>query len=301
MIIRRFGLAPWLLVLAPVAHVDAQELPQSELVPGGVLLQPLPGPADHAPTVRFLGQRCMVLRQGDHWLAVVGIPLAAGPGKAVLQIEDGTPREINFEITDKQYAIQRLTVEPSKVNPPKAELERVARDQKRQHAAVTTFSDSVPVTLRLLQPVPGLRQDSYGKRRVFNNEPRAPHSGMDIAATTGTAIKAAADGRVIDAGNLYFNGNTIFIDHGEGLVTMYCHLSKIGVKAGERVHAGQIIGKVGATGRVTGPHLHLGVALNGAMVNPALFLPAVAGVVPPAPAAPVSPEPPAPGGAGQLE
>jgi murein DD-endopeptidase MepM/ murein hydrolase activator NlpD len=298
MIVRRFGLAPSLLILAPLAHGAAQELPQAELVPGGVLLQPIPGPADHAPVVRFLGQRCMVLRQADQWLAVVGIPLAANPGKATLEVEDSTPREIGFQISDKQYAIQRLTVEPSKVNPPKSELERVARDQKRQHAAVTMFSESLPVTLRLLQPVPGFRQDSYGKRRVFNNEQRAPHSGMDIAAPTGTPIKAAADGRVIDAGNLYFNGNTIFIDHGEGLVTMYCHLSKIGVKAGQQVHAGEIIGKVGATGRVTGPHLHLGVALNGAMVNPALFLPLLPGVAAPAP---VPQEPPPPGGAEQIQ
>ena len=277
---RRMRLAVIVAALALVTGTGAfaaiATLPQASLVPGGVFIFPIHSlDKQAAPVVTLDGQRAMVLRSEGRWVAVVGLPLSEKPGHLAVVVRNGDAPEtsVGFDITDKHYVTQSLKVAPGKVDLSKEDEARVSREIPHIKAIMATFTDTAPTTLRLRQPIPGVRSSTYGMRRIFNNEPRNPHTGMDIAAPTGTPIKAPAAGRVIDTGDYFFNGNTVFIDHGEGMITMYCHLSEIDVKVGDSVTTGQVIAKVGATGRVTGPHLHFGVALNATFVDPALFLP----------------------------
>lgn len=260
--------------MAIASTASLPPLPTMSAVPGGVMLFYIDGPPDAPPLVEYAARRVMVLRDENNWLAVVGIPLWAEPGRAEIRVTPAGGREElwDFDIAAKKYAAQHLKVPPRQVDLSAADLKRVELERERIGKALKVYTDAAPATLQLLQPVPGRRSSSYGLRRFFNKQPRSPHSGMDIAAGIGTPILAPADARVIDTGDFFFNGNTVFLDHGRGLVTMYCHLSEIGVEPGAQVKSGEPIGKVGATGRVTGPHLHWGVVLNGVFVDPALFL-----------------------------
>lgn len=277
------------LACAAAARSASPALPVQRAVPGGIVLLPVTalqvtGENSKTPQVYFGDAPVMVLpRAGQaapgNWLAVVGIPLSQPPGPAAIRI-GGTAQNVSqpFVVRPAHYRTQRLRVPPAQVELSAADLARVAGERTRIHTALATFTATPPATLRLQPPIVGARSSSFGLRRYFNGEARDPHSGMDIAATTGTVVHAAADGVVLETGSYFFNGNTVLLDHGSGLITMYCHLSKISVQSGQHVLAGEPIGAVGATGRVTGPHLHFGVALNRAFVDPALFLPAAPAV-----------------------
>ena len=249
--------------------------PKPALVPGGIALLPL-GPAASRPAAQVQDIPLLVTGTPVGWTAIVGIALAATPGVNSISVSlgDGTQRQIDYKVAQKKYLEQHLKVAPGTVDLSAQNEARYQRERAHQATVMATFSEPAPMvdSLRMQLPVVGRRSSSFGLRRVFNGKPRNPHSGMDIAAATGTPINTPLDGRVIDTGDYFFNGNTVWLDHGGGLLSLYCHLSEIGVKPGDQLKPGDALGAVGATGRVTGPHLHWGVMLNRVMVDPALFV-----------------------------
>jgi murein DD-endopeptidase MepM/ murein hydrolase activator NlpD len=247
--------------------------PRASQVPGGVGRLSL-GPAASRPVASHEGMPILVIGDPIEWTAVVGIALAQSPGEASIDVaSDGEPkRRVAYTVAPKKYSEQRLTVAPGKVELSPQDLARYQREAAHAKEVMATFSAPNPERLHMAVPVPGRRSSSFGLRRVFNGQSRNPHSGMDIAAATGTPIAAPLAGRVIDTGDYFFNGHTVWLDHGGGLLTMYCHLSAMDAQPGEVLPAGARLGAVGATGRVTGPHLHWGVMLNRTMVDPALFI-----------------------------
>jgi len=249
-------------------------LPRTAAVPGGVARVDL-GKLPAAPRVTVDGRRVLVVQDGTKWVALVGIGLQAKAGTTIpVKVRDAAgSREVRVRVKPKQYATQHLKVAPKHVQLSPEDLARYEREREHLQAVLRRWSEQAPAALLLQAPAAGERSSSFGLRRVFNGEGRNPHSGMDIAAPTGTPVVAATDGEVIDTGDYFFNGNTVIVDHGQGFLTLYCHLSEIGTATGARVAAGAELGKVGATGRVTGPHLHFSVYLNATPVDPALFLP----------------------------
>lgn len=262
-------------VCAP-AMGQTRALPQSDPVPGGVALVPLMASTPEPPVVHFKGRRTMVVRADERWTAVVGIPLATSPGRHTLRIRTRGSAEHTqiFTVRQKRYAEQRIQLKNKRmVNPTKTDLERIGRERKRIKTALKHWSNDLRLEQRFLLPVDGPLSSPFGLRRFFNDQPRKPHSGIDLVAPQGTPVRAPAPGRVVETGHYFFNGKTIFVDHGQGLVTMYCHLDRIDVSPGQEVGRGEMMGAVGKTGRVTGAHLHWGVSLNNTMVEPMLFFP----------------------------
>lgn len=248
----------------------AGELPHAP-VPGGIARVSLQAAATGpAPDVRYRGRRVLVMPQDGVWQAVVGLPLDAQPGRHEL-LRGDTP--LSFDIAGKHYPEQRLTVsDQRKVNPLPEDLRRIEHEQRTIRAALNHYSATAPPDIFMPLPAAGPFSSPFGLRRFFNGQARKPHSGLDIAAPLGAPVKAPLPARVLAQGDFFFNGNTVLLDHGQGLVSMYCHLDRIAVRDGERLAAGQELGTVGKTGRVTGPHLHWGVALNGNLIDPSLLI-----------------------------
>ncbi len=237
-------------------------------VPGGVAMIPIETGAK--PT--FDGKSVLTIQNDGQHIAVVGLALSLEPGTYTL---DNVGSQLTFEVFPKKYLEQRIYLKNERhVTPNALDLDRIKKESQKQRDALNAFDGSLNA-IHMILPVEGPISGPFGKRRFFNDQPRRPHSGTDIAAPTGTPIKAAAAGKVSLIGDFFFNGRLVVIDHGEGLKTMYNHMDQIDVKEGQAVGQSETIGTVGSTGRSTGPHLHLGVILNGVSVDPKLFIPEI--------------------------
>jgi murein DD-endopeptidase MepM/ murein hydrolase activator NlpD len=254
-----------------IGATSAVAMPEHSPWPGGIAVIEIAPASAPLPVVEFGDQRVLVARRGNQWVAAIGIPLGTLPGDASLRVNES--EVVTFSIESRAYREQHLTVKnQSHVTPDEDQLARIGRERRIIAAALGSWRSTAMDDMTLAAPVHGRRSSSFGLRRFFNEQPRSPHKGMDIAANEGTAIMTPRDGVVTVTGDFFFNGNTVIIDHGQGFVTMYCHLSEIGVSEGDELRTGDTIGAVGATGRVTGPHLHFGTYLNNTAVDPALLI-----------------------------
>lgn len=252
-------------ILSGLLSIQTFALPVHNPVPGGIAVIKV-APATKSAT--YKGKPVMlVIEEGERY-AIVGLGLSTKPGQHELE----TNKSITFKVKDKIYKEQRLTIKNKrKVNPYADDMPRIQADRKEMDTAFLNFVSKDPA-LAFSMPVEGIISSPFGLKRFLNNQARNPHSGLDIAAAEGTPIHAPAPGVVTASGNYFFNGNTVLVDHGQGLISMYCHMSRIDVEVGEEINAGEVLGAVGMTGRVTGPHLHWSVSLNNARVDPNLFL-----------------------------
>jgi murein DD-endopeptidase MepM/ murein hydrolase activator NlpD len=269
-----------LLMLALVEPMIAQPaitLRSRALQPGEVVVLTIAAPADAvALRVRAFDRDVPAYRDGNEWHAIVGIDLDVKPGRYRLIAESGSPAHVvameDIDVLPRRFRTRRLTVNEAFVTPPKSEEARIEREAAllaatwRSSAATRLWSGA------FLRPVPHEANSAFGTRSIFNGKPRNAHGGADFLSPAGTPIHAPNAGRIAVARNLYYSGNTVIIDHGLGVFSMLAHLSRIDVREGDVVTPSQIIGLVGATGRVTGPHLHWAVRAADARVDPLSLL-----------------------------
>ena len=250
----------------------AWALPPSNPVPGGIVTLKIAAASEARPEVFYRGQAVAMSRHRGDWYAIVGLNLNSKAGHHQVQANG---KGVSFQVKNKDYPEQHITLKTRKhIDLSTADLQRHRQEKKQAAAVFRRFDLTQSPDLAFLKPVAGPYSSPFGLRRFFNESPRKPHSGLDIAAPKGTPIKAPAAGKVVLTGHFFFNGKVVYVDHGQGLISMFCHLSDISVSSGDTLQKGQILGKVGATGRVTGPHLHWSVSLNNARIDPMLLLPA---------------------------
>ena len=258
------------------SSIFAIDYPTINPVPGGIAVVNLDAPFNNLTKVFFNKKRVLVKQSDNGWQAFIGLPLKIKAGKHHVDIIDSKGKKIqkHFFVAKKDYETRHITINNKRmVSPTKKDIERHYKEKPLMLAALKKWTDNNNIQTNFIAPVDGRFSSIFGLKRIYNKQARIRrHTGLDIAAPQGTNIKSPAKGTVIRTGSYFFTGNTVFIDHGQGLVTMYCHLNKTHVKAGQQLVQGESIGTVGMTGRVSGPHLHWVVSLNNTKVDPKLFI-----------------------------
>lgn len=275
----------------------ALALPENHSVNGGLTIIPID--IKQKPEAYFQGKRIPVLPsiKPNQWLLVVAIPLNSVEPIHYLDVTKPVKAIVPFQVSDKLYTAQYLNIKDlSKVDPQADDLIRIANETKKLNKIYSTYTNTNPFEKPFAAPIRGPISSMFGLKRFYNKQPRDPHSGLDIAAQEGEPVYAVNKGVVAETGDYFFTGNTVIIDHGMGVFSLYAHLSKIDVAVGEPIQQGQEVGLVGMTGRVTGPHLHWTMIVNQTLVEPLLFVPirniAIVPAVPQKkPTSPISKEP----------
>ena len=265
-----------LFFLININSLSAADFPKSNPVPGGIAVINLPATFTASSKVFFGKKRVLTRKKENTWQALVGLALKTKMGIHKIKIinPQGKHKFQEFSVQNKDYETRHITITNKRmVSPTKKDIERHYKEKPLMLAALKKWSDNNDIQTKFISPVDGRFSSIFGLKRIYNKQKRIRrHTGLDIAAPQGTAIISPAKGKVIRTGSYFFTGNTVFIDHGQGLITMYCHLNKTHVKAGQKLSQGESIGTVGMTGRVSGPHLHWVVSLNNTKVDPKLFI-----------------------------
>lgn len=270
---RKLGWISALCLLLLCQSTFAFLFPREERVPGGVAHIPLFISSGKEPRVLFDKRRVMVKYYEDTWIAVVGLPLSIKPGRHSVLMVSPKRHRYYFSVQPKRYGKQDIRIrDMSKVQLSKQDISRAKRERQTIETIVNTFSINPNLARPLSAPAKGRLSSDFGVMRTINGHHATPHRGIDIANRIGTPVRSPDDALVIATGEYFFLGNTVFLDHGHGLVTMYAHLDSINVSQGRHVAPNQIIGTLGNSGRSSGPHLHWAVILNGARINPNLMM-----------------------------
>ncbi len=251
-------------------------LSSTRVADGGVQLVTVAVPPGMVgvPSGRFEGADVLFFSvSATEFQAVFGIPFGTKSGATEFRVEFGNGNRkrifaVPFQIADGNYASEALKVDPRHVNPDPKSLKRILREQKEIGALYRAHTFKKHWQGPFLLPIESPVTSPFGTRRVFNGEMRSFHQGLDLKAAVGTPVRSSGNGAIVMAKDLFFTGNTVFVDHGYGMITFYAHLSRMNVRKGQKVRAGEQVGLAGMTGRASGPHLHWGVVINRAKVNP---------------------------------